>query len=68
MPGTTELIDGVVRNVRIVSERGRTCTVENPWPGRNVQLERSGGPGETMEGERLTFPTEKGERIVLKPI
>ena len=31
---SAELKDGVVRGVKIVSEKGRDCTVLNPWPGK----------------------------------
>ncbi len=30
----------VVQYVKIVSEKGKDCTVENPWPGRSVFLSR----------------------------
>jgi len=64
---SSELKGGEVRFVSIVSERGRKCTVVNPWPGRKVRVERSGRPGETVAGVRLVFPTNRGELIALKP-
>lgn len=54
---------GVVSGVKIVSEKGRACTVLNPWPGRPARLVRNGQPAETLSGERFVFKTEPGELI-----
>ena len=62
-----ELKDGQVRSVRIHSERGRPCTLVNPWPGRAVALSRNDAPGETLRGKRLTFATAAGEDILIGP-
>jgi len=61
------LKDGVVSDVRIVSEKGRTCTVENPWPGRPVKLMRNGTKIASLTGERLTFQTAPEESFELRP-
>jgi len=61
------LQDGIVSDVRIISERGRPCTVENPWPGRPVRLIRDGREAESLTGVRLNFPTAPAETVVLKP-
>jgi hypothetical protein len=67
---SAELKGGVIGKVRILSERGRDCTVLNPWPGRRVQLIRNGkraGPaGAALAGDRFTFKTTLGEVIELK--
>lgn len=63
---TAELKEGTVRAVSIQSEKGRACTVQNPWPGRNVQLIRNGRPAETTGGDRFTLPTAVGEIIELQ--
>lgn len=57
---SSELKNGDVREVRIRSERGRDCTLVNPWPGRRV---RATGPARTvtLEGERFTLRTAAGE-------
>jgi len=62
-----ELKEGVVRAVSILSERGRDCTVVNPWPGERVRLTRNGGKAEILDGERVTFGTVAGEAIELAP-
>ena len=66
---SAELKDGVVSGVKIVSEKGRDCVVQNPWPGRAVQLVRNRNIEEleTRIGKRFTFKTTPGERIELKP-
>ena len=61
------LKDSVVAEVRIVSEKGRPCVVENPWPGRKVMLTRNGRKAETLAGDRLSFETTPAETISLAP-
>jgi hypothetical protein len=67
---SAELKDGSIGKVRILSERGRDCTVLNPWPGKKVQLIRNGKrPGlaaGALAGERFTFKTAVDEIIELK--
>ena len=60
---SAELKDGVVAGVKIVSEKGRDCTVQNPWPGRKANLAGRG----TLAGDRFTFATKPGETLELKP-
>jgi hypothetical protein len=64
---SAELKSGVVGPVNILSEQGRNCTVANPWPGKRVVLHRDGRQAETIEGERFTFKTARGETIELRP-
>jgi hypothetical protein len=54
--------------ITIISEKGRTCTLENPWRNAKVVLERNGQKGETLSGKRLKFETKTGESISLRPI
>lgn len=61
------LKDGVVADVRIVSEKGRPCVVENPWPGKKVMMTRNGRSAETLTGDRLKFETTPAETILLTP-
>jgi alpha-L-fucosidase 2 len=60
---SAELKGGEVRNVRILSEKGRDLMVQNPWPGRNVRVVRNGQPAETVGGERFALKTFAGEEI-----
>ncbi len=59
---------GTVCDVSVFSEKGRPCTVVNPWKGRKVLLVRNGKMGEQLLGEELTFSTSVNETIVLKPL
>lgn len=65
---SADLKGGIVGDVRIVSEKGRTCTVQNPWPGRTVQLIRNGIAEEPVpnRGCRFTFKTAPNETIILR--
>ncbi len=65
---SAELKNGVVTGVKIVSEKGKPCTVQNPWPGKKVRIIRSGLKlfGETAQGTRFTFKTGANETVELK--
>lgn len=65
---SARLYGGVISDVRIVSEKGRLCPVQNPWPGRAVRLVRSGGHEEVVNGDRFTFKTSPGESLALSPV
>jgi len=65
---SAEFKDGNVRNVSVVSEKGRDCTVLNPWPGKAVRLSRSGTEAEAVQGERFTIKTQPGETVALTPV
>ncbi|MEI6646013.1 MAG: glycoside hydrolase family 95-like protein [bacterium] len=62
---SAEQKDGVVSGVTILSEKGRDCTLVNPWPDKDVTLVRNGQAAETLNGERFTFKTTTGEMIGL---
>jgi alpha-L-fucosidase 2 len=64
---SAELKAGVVGRVAILSEKGRRCTVQNPWPGKTVRLIRGGQDAESMIGSRLTITTTPRETIQLRP-
>ncbi|MDR3181736.1 MAG: hypothetical protein LBT89_02260 [Planctomycetaceae bacterium] len=55
---SAELKDGVVQNVRIVSERGRDLTLLNPWQGRRVSVKENGGAAQVYEGAVIKFSTK----------
>jgi hypothetical protein len=62
---SAELKSSVVTSVKIVSEKGRPCTAQNPWPGSGTRLIRNGQPAETFAGDRFTFKTASNETIEL---
>jgi alpha-L-fucosidase 2 len=63
---SSRLQHGQVEWVRLFSEKGRTCIMENPWPGKKVQLNRQGKKAETLQGNTFSFPTKPNEMIVLR--
>jgi len=69
---SAELKDGVAAGVKIVSEKGGPCTVQNPWSGKKVRLIRNGKSlgvfGEKKSGDRFTFRTTPGETLELQPV
>jgi len=63
---SSELKGGQVQYVRIRSERGKPCAVQNPWPGAEVQVYRDGREAERVSGQRAAIKTKQGELLVLK--
>lgn len=63
---SSSLKAGEIESVRLTSEKGRPCKMENPWPGKEVELWRNGDKAETLRGKYLTFPTSENEQIELK--
>jgi hypothetical protein len=64
---SSALKGGVVRFVKIHSEKGRDCTIVNPWPGRAVVVYRDGRKIATLRGDRFVMKTRAGETVVLGP-
>jgi hypothetical protein len=64
---SSALKGGEVQYVKIHSERGRNCTLVNPWPGKPVDVYRDGKKLETLKGERIVMKTEAGGTVVLGP-
>ncbi len=64
---SAQLKGGEVSGVTVFSERGRPCTVRNPWPGQAVRLTRNGKAAQTLTGDRVSLSTAAGETITLAP-
>ena len=62
---SAELKGGVVSGVRILSEKGRPCTLVNPWPNQKVEIIRNGRSAETVAGDRFTLKTSVEEALAL---
>ncbi len=56
---------GAVEFVELQSRLGEECRLQNPWSGNEVSLFRDGVKSESSKDSLLTFPTRKGERIVV---
>lgn len=65
---TSELKGGEVRYVNLHSEKGRPCTMVNPWPGRRVTVTRGDGGTETLSGARFTLATKVDDNLRLVPL
>jgi len=57
-----------VADIRIVSEKGLDCAVENPWPIKRVAVYRDGRRAESTQGEKFTIKTRAGEVIELRAL
>jgi hypothetical protein len=64
---SSELSGGQVQYVQLLSEQGRQCTIENPWPGQEVRVYYRDNWCEPVAGDRFTLETAKGEQILLGP-
>lgn len=63
---SSEKKGGVVQYVKISSEKGRDCTIENPWPGKQVKVASAGDPDKILSGKLLSFKTRAGQSFVLR--
>lgn len=60
---SASLKNEMVTDVKIISEKGRICTLVNPWPGKKVLLIRNGKKSEVISGSRISFKTATNETI-----
>ena len=58
---------GKVQFVKILSEKGRDCIIENPWPGKKVRITSGKNKPKILAGNLLTIKTSVGETFILKP-
>lgn len=64
---SSSLKQGKVEHIYILSEKGRVCTVENPWGDSGVTLVRDGKAAENLTGRLIKFETRPNEKITIKP-
>ena len=57
---------GILMPVRIISEKGKTCRMVNPWPGKGVLIKSSSRGDRKLEGGMLVFDTKPGEEIIIR--
>jgi alpha-L-fucosidase 2 len=63
---SARLTKGNVSDVRVKSEKGKVCTIVNPWPGKSVRVMRNGKRAESVSGPRFSLDTKAGELIQLQ--
>ena len=66
------LVSSAIQNnvspyVRIVSERGGSFTLLNPWPGKSMVVYRNGVDAGTLSATTVTVPTCTGDSIFVAP-
>ena len=62
---SAKLQAGEITAVKITSEKGKDCTVLNPWPGKTVDIVRNGKRSESVTGKIFTLKTQAGESLEL---
>lgn len=58
---------GIISNVTLSSEKGKSCTMFCPWKGQFLIVKDESGKmlKVTKEGDKFTFPTEAGKKYYL---
>jgi len=52
--------------VKITSEKGGDCVIQNPWPDKGVRFFRNGQPAESASGPHFALKTAVGESFELR--
>lgn len=64
---SAEMKNGVIPHVRIKSQAGGTCRLQNPWRGRKVLLYKDGKKWKTAGDQLIVFSTHRGEVYTVLP-
>lgn len=64
---SSELKNQKVEYVKIHSEKGRDCILQNPWTGKELLIKSSKEATLRKKGDRITIPTVVGEELVITP-
>ena len=64
---SSELKNEHVEFIEILSEKGRTIHLQNPWGNGRAIISRPGGGEEVFQGSRFNIETSAGEKIRIKP-
>ncbi|HEX5153185.1 MAG TPA: hypothetical protein VFW07_17160 [Parafilimonas sp.] len=64
------LVSSVIKNklvqyVKIISEKGRTCVLQNPWPGKELRIKSNKKEALKLSGARIVIHTLPGEELVI---
>jgi hypothetical protein len=65
---SSELKNGGVAYINIISEKGKLILLENPWPGQTVRIQRKGKNNIELKGQRLPIETMTGEVLNIRPV
>ena len=64
---SSEKSNGKIKYIKVTSEKGRLCTLENPWGNSEVTMKRNNKRVETLSGDILHFKTEQNEHLLITP-
>lgn len=65
---TAELKNKSVKFLKIISEKGRTLVLQNPWPGKALQIKSNKRPIMRKTGAEISLPTSAGEELIITPV
>lgn len=65
---SSELKNGVVKSLTLVSEKGRDLTLQNPWRQTKVEVANEITGKNVVEGEYITMKTEAGQTYQFTPV
>jgi hypothetical protein len=67
VPGYASKLSGGVQSVELRSEAGSLARVRNPWGNQTVTLTRNGKRWQQLKGSLLTFETDPGDVVSIRP-
>jgi hypothetical protein len=62
---TSMLRNREVQFVKIMSEKGRICNLQNPWPGKLVLVKSNKRKTEKLNGKKVKIKTVPGEELLI---
>ncbi|UKJ08316.1 glycosyl hydrolase family 95 catalytic domain-containing protein [Solitalea lacus] len=65
---SSTLKDQSVQFVKIISEKGRVCILENPWPDKVLLVKSNKRRTQQLNGERIQLPTLPGETLTITAV
>ena len=65
---SSEIKNGNISEIEIVSEQGKNCKLLNPWPGKKVDVRSNYREKRILSGEVLKIETQQKEELVLTQV
>ncbi len=65
---SSEIKNGSVQYIKIISEKGRKSIIENPWKGKDVIVESNQQRPKTISGNSLVVDTKVDECLTIHPV